>query len=64
MNVTGGIKVAEPAIDLAVAASILSSLKVIITGRDTGFFGEIGLTGEVRKTVNMDLRLRSARDWA
>jgi DNA repair protein RadA/Sms len=64
VNVTGGIKVAEPAIDLAVAASILSSLKVIITGRDTGFFGEIGLTGEVRKTVNMDLRLRSARDWA
>lgn len=58
VNVTGGIKVTEPAIDLAVAASILSSLKDINTGRDTGFFGEIGLTGEVRKTVNMDLRLK------
>jgi len=58
VNVTGGMKVNEPAIDLPVAASILSSYKEVTLGQQTAFFGEVGLTGEIRKTVNMDLRIK------
>ncbi|HOV89728.1 MAG TPA: DNA repair protein RadA [Syntrophorhabdaceae bacterium] len=58
VNITGGIKAGEPGADLAVAASILSSLLDIHIGSDTAIFGEIGLTGEIRKIVNMDLRLK------
>jgi DNA repair protein RadA/Sms len=57
VNVTGGIKVNEPGIDLAVAAAILSSYKNL-SWRDAAFFGEIGLTGEVRRIVNMELRVK------
>jgi DNA repair protein RadA/Sms len=57
INVTGGIKVNEPGIDLAVAAAILSSYRNI-SWRDAAFFGEIGLTGEVRRVVNMELRVK------
>jgi DNA repair protein RadA/Sms len=57
VNVTGGIKVNEPGVDLAVAAAILSSYKNL-SWRDTAFFGEIGLTGEVRRVVNMELRVK------
>ena len=57
VNVTGGIKVNEPGIDLAVAAAILSSYKNV-SWRDTAFFGEVGLTGEVRRVVNMELRVK------
>ncbi|MCX8022167.1 MAG: DNA repair protein RadA [Syntrophorhabdaceae bacterium] len=58
VNVTGGLKITEPAVDLAVAASIISSYKDKIIGSQTAIFGEVGLTGEVRKVVNMDLRLK------
>jgi len=58
VNVTGGMKVNEPAIDLSVAASILSSFKDIVIGQDTALFGEVGLTGEIRKIVYMDMRVR------
>lgn len=61
VNVTGGMKVSEPAIDLPVAASILSSYKEITLGQQTAFFGEVGLTGEIRKTVNMDLRIKECQ---
>ena len=57
VNVTGGIKVAEPAIDLAVAASILSTYKDV-SWKEAAFFGEVGLTGEVRRVVSMEMRLR------
>ncbi|MBP1729644.1 MAG: repair protein RadA [Deltaproteobacteria bacterium] len=57
VNVTGGIKVAEPAVDLAVAAAILSGVKNI-GWQETAFVGEVGLTGEVRRVISMELRLR------
>jgi DNA repair protein RadA/Sms len=57
VNVTGGIKVSEPAVDLAIAASILSTYKDV-SWKDAAFFGEVGLTGEVRRVVNMEMRLR------
>lgn len=58
VNVTGGLKVGETAVDLAVAASILSSYKDANIGTDTAIFGEVGLTGEIRKVVSMDIRLK------
>ncbi len=57
VNVTGGIKVGEPAIDLAIAASMLSSYKDRSWG-DAAFFGEVGLTGEIRRIVSMEMRQR------
>jgi len=58
VNITGGLKVNEPAVDLAVAASIISSYKDVSIGADTALFGEIGLTGEIRKVMSMDIRLK------
>ena len=57
VNVTGGVKVVEPAIDLAVSASILSSYKDV-SWNEAAFFGEVGLTGEVRRVVSMEMRLK------
>ncbi len=61
VNITGGIKVNEPGVDLSVAASVLSSYKDVTLGQDTAFFGEVGLTGEIRKIVNMDLRIKECQ---
>lgn len=61
VNITGGIKVVEPGIDLSVAASVLSSYREATLGQDSAFFGEVGLTGEIRKIVNMDLRIKECR---
>ncbi len=58
VNITGGMKVNEPAVDLCVAASILSSYKEINIGLHAAFFGEVGLTGEIRKIVYMDMRIK------
>ncbi len=57
VNVTGGIKVGEPGIDLAIAASMFSSYKDQSWG-EAAFFGEVGLTGEIRRVVSMEMRLR------
>jgi DNA repair protein RadA/Sms len=57
VNVTGGIKVSEPAVDLAIAASVLSTYSDV-SWKDAAFFGEVGLTGEIRRVVNMEMRLR------
>jgi DNA repair protein RadA/Sms len=57
VNLTGGIKVGEPGVDLAVAASILSSQRDE-GWNDAAFFGEVGLTGEVRRVVAAEMRLR------
>jgi len=48
MNVVGGLKVTETAVDLAVVAATLSSLKDKVIARQTLFFGEMGLSGEIR----------------
>lgn len=58
VNVTGGMKVTEPGIDLAVAAAIVSSYDGSTVGRDTALFGEIGLAGEIRRVVQMEQRLK------
>ena len=57
VNVIGGIKVDEPAADLAVISAIISSVTNTPLPSDCVFFGEIGLTGEVRAVTHADKRL-------
>lgn len=57
VNVVGGVKVDEPAVDLAVVAAIVSSVGNFPVPGDCAFFGEIGLTGEIRGVTHADKRL-------
>ncbi len=60
MNVVGGLKLTEPAIDLAVLVAITSSLRERPVPPDIFVFGEVGLSGEVRAVGHAELRLREA----
>jgi DNA repair protein RadA/Sms len=60
VNVVGGLRVSEPASDLAVAAAITSSMKDVPVRADTALIGEVGLSGELRWVGQMDARLREA----
>jgi len=60
LNVAGGLKVGEPAADLAAAAALLSSFTGRSLPRDAVFFGEIGLSGDVRPAPQAELRLKEA----
>jgi DNA repair protein RadA/Sms len=57
-NIAGGLVVPEPAIDLGVAASIISSFSNKPLRKDLAFSGELGLGGEIRSVNNMPLRLK------
>lgn len=56
----GGVKLDEPAIDLAVAVAIASSYKEMPTNPQEAFLGEIGLTGEIRRVTRMEQRINEA----
>ena len=60
LNIAGGIKLFEPAADLAVAAAIISSVKNIPLSFSSVFFGEVGLSGEIRKVNQPELRIKEA----
>ena len=60
LNIAGGLKITEPAADLAVAAAVVSSLTQKAMPADMVVFGEVGLSGEVRAVPQMDLRLKEA----
>lgn len=60
INIAGGIRIDEPAIDLAVAMSIYSSFKDIPVDSETVILGEIGLSGEVRTISYIDRRITEA----
>lgn len=60
LNVAGGLRLSEPAADLAVAAALVSSIAKQPVPRDTVLFGEIGLTGEVRPVPLTPQRLKEA----
>jgi DNA repair protein RadA/Sms len=60
LNIAGGLKVTEPAADLAVAAALISSVTNIPVPSDCVVFGELGLSGEVRMTAQADSRLKEA----
>jgi DNA repair protein RadA/Sms len=60
VNVVGGIKIDEPAADLAIAAAITSSMRDLPIRADAALIGEIGLAGELRLPGQMPARLREA----
>lgn len=60
LNVAGGLKITEPAADLAVAAALVSSLTGTACAADTVVFGEIGLSAEVRAVGQTESRLKEA----
>jgi len=60
LNVAGGLRIAEPAADLAVAAALISALSGQPAPADAVVFGEIGLAGEVRAVSQSDARLKEA----
>jgi len=60
VNVAGGMRLAEPAIDLSIAIAIASSCKDFIMPTDTVAIGEIGLTGEIRSVTAIDKRITEA----
>ena len=60
MNVAGGIKIVEPAIDLGVSVSLVSSFLNRPVHHALVVFGEVGLSGEVRGVSHVELRLKEA----
>jgi len=60
LNVAGGLRVTEPAADLAVAAALISAATDVPTDPEMVYFGEIGLSGELRQVSQAELRLKEA----
>ena len=60
LNVAGGLKITEPAADMAVAAALISSVTGTPLPPETVVFGEVGLSGEARAVSQMDARLKEA----
>lgn len=60
LNIAGGLRIAEPAADLAVAAALASALMDIALPRASVIFGEIALSGDVRPVSRADARLKEA----
>ena len=61
LNVAGGMRLTEPAVDLAAVMAVLSGVFNYPLPADMVFFGEIGLSGEVRAVAQTDLRLKEAQ---
>jgi DNA repair protein RadA/Sms len=60
LNIAGGIKIEDPALDLAVISAILSSNEDIAITRKACFCGEVGLSGEIRPVSRLDQRIQEA----
>ncbi len=61
LNVAGGLRIAEPAADLAVAAALISSRLNAPLPADSVYFGEVSLSGAVRPVSHAPARLKEAR---
>ncbi len=61
INIAGGIKITETAVDLAVLAAIISSFRDRALSKNTIFIGEVSLIGDIRDIYNLDLRLKEAK---
>ena len=61
LNVAGGLRVLEPAADLAVAAALVSAATGQPTSAGSVYFGEVGLSGEVRQVAQSEARLKEAQ---
>lgn len=60
LNIAGGIKVDDPAIDLAIVSALVSSLEDIAIPSNICFAGEVGLSGEIRAVNRIDQRIQEA----
>ncbi len=60
LNVVGGLKITEPAADLAIAAALTSSMRDLPVRADLALIGEVGLSGELRWVGQMNARLNEA----
>jgi DNA repair protein RadA/Sms len=60
LNVAGGLKITEPAADIAAAAALLSSISGVPLPRNSVYFGEVSLSGAVRAAPQMTARLKEA----
>ena len=60
LNIAGGIKVDDPAIDLAIISALISSLMDVSIPNDVCFAGEVGLSGEIRSVNRVDQRIAEA----
>lgn len=61
LNMAGGLKVVDPAIDLAVTAAVMSSNFDLTISRRTAFIGEVGLSGEIRTVTRIEQRVAEAQ---
>jgi DNA repair protein RadA/Sms len=61
LNVAGGLRLAEPAADLAVAAALVSARAGVATPADSVYFGEVSLSGAVRPVTQTVARLNEAQ---
>ena len=57
LNIAGGLKIADPAIDLAIVAAVMSSNFDVSIPRNTAFVGEVGLSGEIRTVTRIEQRV-------
>ncbi|MEE9438227.1 MAG: DNA repair protein RadA [Saprospiraceae bacterium] len=60
LNIAGGLKVSDPSIDLAIVASLISSLEDVSIDKKICFAGEVGLSGEIRPVSRVDQRIQEA----
>jgi DNA repair protein RadA/Sms len=60
LNVAGGLRISEPAADLAAAAALVSALSGVALDLNCVYFGEVGLSGAIRKVGHTPLRLKEA----
>jgi DNA repair protein RadA/Sms len=60
LSIAGGLKIVEPAVDLAVAAALISAASNVPLPKGSVFFGEVGLSGEVRKVAQNETRIKEA----
>jgi len=60
-SVAGGVRVDEPAVDLALSLAVVSSLRDLAVGAELAAFGEIGLTGELRAVARPAVRIQEAK---
>lgn len=60
LNIAGGIRVDDPAIDLAIVAALISSLEDVAIPASVCFAGEVGLSGEIRAVNRIDQRIQEA----
>lgn len=63
LNIAGGLKIQEPSADLAVAASLFSSIVNLPLPTSSIICGEVALSGEIRNISHADLRLKEAQNW-